>query len=300
MEQKILAGTDKGLYELNKNQRIQFAGHEVRSLVNYNSSWLAIVNHREIWQSSSDDSWNHIASLENLKANCLLTTTDKLIVGTSDAHLFTLRDKALELVQSFENVQGRQYWYTPWGGPPDVRSISADPSDTMYVNIHVGGIVRSTDSGRSWQPTIDIHADVHQVIFDPNSGLLLAASAFGLAVSNDNGESWQFITDGLHGNYLRAVAVIDRSVFVTASTGPSTDRAALYRGTLGENISFERCRQGLPEWFSDNIDTFCLATSDSCVSFGTSDGFVFISLDKGQNWTIAARDLPPVRCVAIA
>lgn len=300
MQQRILVGTTHGLHEIDGNRYIEFTGHEVKSLARSNSSWWAIIDHREVWQSGTDGVWTPIASIDSSKANCLLATKDGLFVGTSEAHLFILRGKTLEIVRSFEEVQGRQNWYTPWGGPSDVRSMSADPTGIIYVNVHVGGILRSTDGGKSWQPTIDIHADVHQVIFDPDSGLVLAASAFGLAISDDGGESWQFVTDGLHGNYLRAIAVVDRTVFVTASTGPSTNRAAIYRKSLDKGASFERCRQGLPEWFSDNIDTFCLATSESCVSFGTSDGFVFTSLDKGQNWTVAAKGLLSVRCVAFA
>ncbi|MCF6159139.1 MAG: hypothetical protein E3K32_11375 [wastewater metagenome] len=301
MEQKILIGTENGLYTLNENLEVRFAGHEVRSLTNHNSHWWGIINHREIWRSDAGDSWNHVVSVDNVRANCLLVTTEeKLFVGTSEAHLFTLRGKTLELVHSFEKARGRDHWFTPWGGAPDVRSISSDPSGILYVNVHVGGILRSPDEGRSWQPIIDIHADVHQVVFDPDSGLLLAASASGLAISDNGGESWQFITTGLHAHYLRAIAVTNRTVFVSASTGPSTDRAAIYRGALDENVSLERCWQGLPEWFSDNIDTFCLAASNSCIAFGTSGGFVFISSDKGQRWTVAARDLPPVRCVVIA
>lgn len=299
MQQKILVGTTQGLYEVNKNRNIQFTGQEVRSLMKYGSNWWAIIDRKEIWQSDINGSWNFITSINDFKGNCLLVTTDKLFVGTSDAHLFTLKDKNLELVLSFEKTKGRDHWYTPWGGPPDVRSMTADPSDTTYVNVHVGGVIRSPDGGKSWQPTIDLQADVHQINFDPDSGLLLAASAHGLAVSHDDGESWQFMTEGLHGNYLRAVAIANRTVFVTASTGPSTERAAVYYGSLNETISFERCRQGLPEWFSDNIDTFCLTASDSCVSFGTSDGLVFFSFDKGQSWNLAAKDLPSIRCVAV-
>ncbi|WKZ17097.1 MAG: hypothetical protein QY317_07205 [Candidatus Jettenia caeni] len=300
MQQRILVGTDNGLYEVHENRYIQFTGREVKSLASNAPGWWAIINHQEIWQSGINGVWAHIASIDSAKANCLLVTMDGLFIGTSEAHLLVLKGKTFEIVRSFEEVQGRQNWYTPWGGPPDVRSISADPTGTIYVNVHVGGILRSTDGGKSWQPTIDIHADVHQVIFDPDSGLVLAASALGLGISDDGGESWQFVTDGLHGNYLRAVAVIDRTVFVTASTGPTTNRAAIYRKSLDEGASFERCRQGLPEWFSDNINTFCLAASDSCISFGTSDGFVFVSLDKGQNWSVAAKGLQPVRCMAFA
>ena len=299
MQQKVLVGTSDGLHELSDDRQIRVAGREVTSLARDDSGWWAVIDGHEVWKSGRNGAWTKIASVEDLRANCVLPTASGIFVGTSEAHLLTLRGETLEPVRSFDEAQGREDWYTPWGGPPDVRSMAADPSGTIFVNVHVGGVVRSTDGGKSWEPTIDIHADVHQVLFDPGSRLILAASARGLAVGDDSGKSWRFETDGLHGNYLRAVAVAGGTVLVSASTGPSTNRAAIYRRPLDGGESFERCSQGLPEWFSDNIDTFCLAESGSYVAFGTSDGSVFLSSDEGQSWTLVVEGLPTVRCVAI-
>jgi hypothetical protein len=144
-----------------------------------------------------------------------------------------------------------------------------------------------------------VNADVHQVLFDPGSGLALAASGRGLAVSADGGESWKFDAEGLHGTYLRAVAVVGATVLVAASTGHQTRQAAVYRASLAGGRRFERCASGLPEWFPDNIDTFCLAAAGQQAAFGTSDGRVYASSDEGRSWSVAAEGLAPVRCVSI-
>jgi hypothetical protein len=178
--------------------------------------------------------------------------------------------------------------------------MAADPAGIVYVNVHVGGIVRSTDEGRSWTPTIDVHADVHQVFCAPGAGQVLAAAARGLAVSDNRGETWRFDTAGFHSHYLRAVTIAGETVLVTASTGPFTQRAAVYRKSIKSREPFERCCEGLPEWFSDNINTFCLTALGSWVAFGTTVGEVYLSADEGQHWQVAARGLPPVRCVALA
>ncbi len=299
MEQTILVGTTDGLHQLDESRNIHFAGHEVRSLEKSESGWWAIIDRQEIWWTNTASKWIQIGSVdESLRANCLLPTTSGLLIGTSEARLFTLQDISIEQVLSFDKAPGRENWYTPWGAPADVRSISTNSSGTVYVNVHVGGIIRSADGGKSWKPTIDMHADVHQVLFDIDSGLLLTASALGLAISNDDGESWQFYTEGLHGTYLRAVAVANRMILVTASTGPRTSQAAVYRKPLSDINHFERCQQGLPEWFPDNINTFCLVASGSRVVFGTAEGSVYLSSDEGQSWNLVANDLPPVRCVA--
>ena len=293
----LLVGTDDGLHEVGNGRETRLAGHKLDSIAKDASGWWAVLDGREVWHAEADD-WAQVALLEDLKANCVLASEAGLLVGTSEAHLVSLRDGELQRVEPFEATQGRDTWHTPWGGPPDVRSMSADPEGPVYVNVHVGGVPRSTDGGGSWQPTVDIQADVHQVLFDPGSRPLLVAAARGLGVSDDGGDSWRFHADGLHGRYLRAVAVAGDTVLVTASTGPYTERAAVYRRPIQADGPFERCQSGLPEWFSGNIDTFCLAGADAEAAFGTSDGRVYRSSDEGASWTEVAGGLSPVRCLA--
>ena len=299
MAGKILIGTSDGLHELDGDQGTGLGGHEVGWLARDESGWWAVVDHHEVWSSHRAGEWRPAASLSGLRANCVLSTAEGPLVGTSEAHVYSLRGDALEPVRSFDETSERETWYTPWGGPPDVRSMSADPSGAVYANVHVGGVVRSADGGETWEPTVDIHSDVHQVLFDSGSGLVLAASARGLGISDDDGRSWRFDTGGLHANYLRAVTVAGGIVLVSASTGPSTDRAAVYRRRVGDTGPFDRCTEGLPEWFSENVDTACLAASGSRVALGTSDGSVYTSDDAGASWTLAAGGLRPVRCVAL-
>ena len=299
MGQTVLVGTADGLHELGDSRRDLLDGHEVTSLARREPGWWAIIDQAEVWRSDSEGQWVLLASLDGLRANCILPTAKEVYVGTSEARLFVLHDDKLRPVESFDGAPGRESWYTPWGGPPDVRSMAADPSGNFYVNIHVGGVARSRVGDGSWEPTIELDADVHQVLFDPGSGLLLAASARGLADSGDEGASWVFDTEGLHGGYLRAVAVAGGSVLVSASTGPFTERAALYRKPLDGGETFGRCQNGLPEWFSDNIDTYCLAASGAAVAFGTSQGEAYLSSDEGESWKVLAEDLPAVRCVAL-
>jgi len=223
--------------------------------------------------------------------------TDGVLVGSSEARLFRVGGAGLEPVGSFDHADGRPSWYTPWGGPPATRSIS-EWGQNVYVNVHVGGILRTDDGGETWTPTIDIDADVHQVA--TAEGLVLAACAGGLAVSTDRGGDWALRFDGLEARYSRAVAVCGDSVLLTASSGPRGGRAAMYRGDLAGG-PLERCGGGLPEWFDDNIDTYWLdALPDgSFAAFGTSDGRVFVSEDAGTTWSEPVSELPPVRRVLV-
>src|SRR5437763_19482 len=65
-----------------------------------------------------------------------------LLRGTRKARLLRIGENAaVELVGGFDRAPGRDGWYTPWGGPPDTRSISED-RQSVFVNVHVGGVLR--------------------------------------------------------------------------------------------------------------------------------------------------------------
>lgn len=303
MAHGILVATDDGLWNISHGEATAveaLAGHSVIALAREGDRTWALVDGRSLWATDEGHPWKTIASVPGLPATCLATTPAGLLVGTEEAHLLTLADEGLRTVAGFESVEGRATWYTPWGDPADVRSIAADDAAT-YVNVHVGGVIRSGDRGRTWAPTLDIEVDVHQVLADPlRPGLVLAAAAVGFGVSRDGGASWDFVTAGLHAHYLRAVTVAGETVLVSASTGPGGRRATLYRRPLDGSAPFERPRGGLPQWFGDNIDTACLVAAGATVIFGTSDGRVFSSLDAGATWSLAAKGLPEIHAVQLA
>ena len=301
MEPRILVGTEGGLREFGFGERPAretFVGHTVTALARDGARTWALIDGREIW-AEDGERWQKRALVEGSPGTCLAPGPTGLLVGTQVAHLLRLTGDRLEPVESFEHVDGRETWHTPWGDPADVRSLAVAPADgAVYVNVHVGGVVRSRDGGRTWAPTLDIETDVHQVIVHPaRPKTVLVAAYDGFGLSRDGGDSWEFITTGLHAHYARAVAVSESTVLPTASTGPGGRRSALYRRPLDGAARFERCRRGLPEWFNDNIDTACLATAGPLAVFGTEDGRLFRSTDGGAAWELAAKGLPAVRCV---
>ncbi|MDP9386866.1 MAG: hypothetical protein M3Q48_02790, partial [Actinomycetota bacterium] len=219
------------------------------------------------------------------------------LAGTAEAHLYRV-GAGLEAVEGFEHVEGRDRWYTPWGGPPDVRSLSVSPTGTVLVNVHVGGIVRSTDGGRTWRPTIDIDADVHQVLA-LDAGAAVAACAEGLATSDDDGATWTIHDDGLHATYSRAVAVAGDAALFSVSDGPGGRRAAIYRRPLAGG-PIERLHGGLPGDLGGNVDTFRLAGGpDGAAALATPAGDLYASCDEGSTWEQVAAGLPPVRCLVL-
>jgi photosystem II stability/assembly factor-like uncharacterized protein len=302
-ERSILVGTDDGLHRVTGDDAARvddLAGRRVLALAREGEWAWAIVDGRELWRSADGLRWSMAAAAPRRSATCLAATPAGLLVGTARAHLLRLEQDRLVRVPSFDDAEGRDAWYTPWGAPADVRSIDAGGDGAIYVNVHVGGVLRSTDGGEAWAPTLDIEQDVHQVLA-PRSrpGLVLAAAAAGFGVSHDGGDTWRWDNEGLHAHYCRAVALGDSAVLVSASAGHHGRRAAVYRRPLPEGGRFERCRAGLPEWFSDNVDTGCLAALGRTVVIGSEDGCVFLSSDGGERWQEVAKGLAPVRAVAL-
>jgi len=297
---RILVGTEEGLVELGAPRPPHLAGHAITALAGDGPRLWVLVDGRTVWRADTTEAWAPVVEVPGVEATCLLPTPEGVLVGTAGARLLRLAGGALAPIAAFEAVEGRAAWFTPWGDPPDTRSLARDAAGALFVNVHVGGVVRSTDGGRRWQPTLDIETDVHQVLADPRvPGRVLAAAAVGFVVSDDGGATWRTETDGLHARYGRAVALVEGAVLLAVSTGPGGRRAALYRRETA-GATFERCRAGLPEWFGDNVDTHCLAGAGTTAALGTGDGRVFRSDDAGRSWTLAAKGLAPVTCVVLA
>jgi hypothetical protein len=296
----MLVGTKRGLWQARGTTLEpvnEFTTGTVSALARGGDQAWAIAGGRVVAQQDGGR-WTDRASPVNGRATCLAATPNGLLIGTTEAHLFFLLDDTLVPAESFETVDGRETWHTPWGDPAEVRSIAVDLDGAIYVNVHVGGVVRSRDAGRSWTPTVDIAADVHQVIAHPTrAGIVLAAAAQGFGISRDGGDSWRFITDGMDASYARAVAVAGETVLVSTSTGPRGHRSALYHKLLDGDMPFVRS-DGLP-WFESNIDTGCLAAQGSLVVFGTDDGRLFRSVDSGAHWVLLSEGLPGITAVSI-
>jgi hypothetical protein len=293
----ILTGTSSGLYRLfpgkNLELEVPAAGLHRRG----SKTWMLTAD-RALYRSMDHRTWELVAPLREWPGTCVAATSHGVLIGTAEAHLLRLR-QGLSAVQGFDAAPERHTWYTPWGGPPATRSLSEGPDGTLFANVHVGGILRSRDGGESWEPTIDIHTDVHQVLAHPTeSSVVLAATGSGFALSRDAGDSWEFQNDGLHATYCRAVALADEFVLVSASRSHRGEQGAVYRKAWTGWDSFQRCADGLPDWFDGNVDSHCVAGSGSTVALGSPEGSVFISEDHGLRWEEAAGGLDTITCVA--
>lgn len=294
---QVIVGTSEGLVFLDSKHYVELEGYSINAIASSHDGLWAIANYNSVWHRDINSEWHQVASMDDLRLKCILPIKGAVLVGTSEAHLLRIADGSTQRINCFDSAEGRSEWYAPLGGTLDVHSIAVGESGEFYVNVHVGGILRSDDHGKSWQPTIKVDADVHEVRTVPTRpSLVLAATARGLAISQDKGNSWSFDRTNLHGNYSRALAVCDETILMTAKS-PSDNKSAIYRRPLDEPGTFKKCERGLPEWFLNEINTGTLATFKNIVAFGTHDGQTFLSSDAGLTWKQIAADLAQVFCV---
>ena len=234
----------------------------------------------------------------------VIVVGDAIYLGTDDARVLRVDHHGeIDPLDGFGTMAGRDMWYAGSAvingqrvGPPlGVRSMTAtSEGSVLLVNVHVGGIPRSTDGGVTWQPTIDVRSDVHQVCAHPlHPHTVIAAAAIGLCISRDGGANWIVEHEGLHAPYCSAVAFSDGDILVAASTDHFADQGAVYRRPIDGAGPLQPVH-GLPRWLGGIVDTGCIATRGRAVAVVDKVGTLYASADADHKWPLRDDGLPMV------
>jgi photosystem II stability/assembly factor-like uncharacterized protein len=255
--------------------------------------WV-LAARRHLYRVEGDEAFLAASLAPTDSGTCVHVHAGEVWVGGDQAGLWRLDGTDLEPVGGFRVAPSSERWHTPWGGPPSVLSI-ASHEDDLYVSVHVGGIMRSSDGGRSWVPTIDLAVDVHEVAVDGAGGVWAATGARGLAHSTDRGATWRYLTDGLPATYLLAVAVTDDGVLVGVSSSHAARDGAVYRL---EGDRFIRCA-GLPADLHGAVSPRRLRADGQDAAVGLPGGDVYTSADGGRRWARLAGPFADIAEVAL-
>ena len=240
-----------------------------------------------------------------------MAVRDAIYVGTDNALMLrlSLEGDRLEPIEGFDRVAGRETWFAGSAivngqrlGPPlGIRSVAANSDGSiLFANIHVGGIPRSVDGGRTWQPTIDINTDVHEVRAHPaNPSIVAAAAAVGLCTSRDSGATWTIEREGLHATHCSAVAFSGDDIFVSAATDPFAAEGRVYRRPVTPEGALMPVEGGMPAWTEGKVDTGCIAAYGSFIAMADRGGNLYVSDDFGRTWSSKSTKLPPPSGVVI-
>jgi photosystem II stability/assembly factor-like uncharacterized protein len=184
-----------------------------------------------------------------------------------------------------------------WSFPPrpwtsHVRWIAPSPHDhdLILVGIELGGLMRSTDRGMTWQDhRPGAQRDVHSLAWHPLiEGWAYEAGGGGAAWSEDSGDTWRQADEGMDRHYTWAVAADPRDPdlwYVSASTGPfaahggDDPQARIYRR---RGRRWTPIGGGLPEPLE--AMPYALVTTDGHLFAGFADGQIWRSGDRGDSW----------------
>jgi hypothetical protein len=200
-----------------------------------------------------------------------------------------------------------------WSFPPrpwtsHVRWIAPSPhdADVLLVGIELGGLMRSTDGGETWDDhRPGAQRDVHSLTWHPTvPGRAYEAGGGGAAWSEDGGDTWQAADDGRDRHYAWAVAVDPEDPelwYVSASTGPfaahggGDPQAQIYRR---RSDGWEPLSGGLPEPLT--AMPYALVADSGRLFAGLSNGELWESPGRGDSWRRSKLSQELERIVALA
>ena len=159
--------------------------------------------------------------------------------GTEPSRLFRSEDRGdtWRELEALLELPSRPSWsFPPRPWTSHVRWIAPSPHDPdqLLVGIELGGLMRSTDGGQSWQDhRPGAQPDVHSLAWHPHTpGRAYEAGGGGTALSIDAGETWRPVDEGRDRHYAWSIAVDPDDAdcwYVSASTARSLPMVAAIR-----------------------------------------------------------------------
>jgi photosystem II stability/assembly factor-like uncharacterized protein len=211
-------------------------------------------------------------------------------VGSEPATIFHSRDGGAtwQECQGFRAVPESKRWHFFAPRHAHVRDLvmATDDAQRLYAGLEVGGVVRSTDGGATWQQLHGPYEDVHSLSVTPaRSQVLYAATARHPWRSDDGGETWTAIGDGLPQRYTVPIAAaLDDPdiVLVSCSTSFQRQTGFLARSTDG-GWSWQKVTW--PGQDDDMVIAIAWDPAEPRRAFaGTDGGKLYRSIDHGASW----------------
>jgi photosystem II stability/assembly factor-like uncharacterized protein len=309
----FLIATQNGVFAWDESTQVVssfgLAGVDVRHISSSSGEAIFTIDSSgDVWVNDGSAQWTLVKLKDVHETPSTLfihPTTSDVYIGTEPPRLYRLLKGDSYLVADLTSLEGAEHWYTPYGHPPAVRSLAPAGKSGLYLNIHVGGVLRTLDGGRTWSAINNgLDLDVHQVFSSPaNPSVVYAATATGFALSENQGDSWVVRNTGLKNLYTRGIAVnpvkpdeilISGSSFMPDDWEARGKSFSLFRSTdKGEH--WERVVTGFPEAVESEIDTHCIVfspKSSDLVLCGVRSGQLYGSRDGGLIWKVVATKLP--------
>ncbi|MEM8908249.1 MAG: glycosyl hydrolase [Bacteroidota bacterium] len=255
-------------------------------------------------------------------------TMETLWVGTIPGGLFKSTDGGghFELVESLWNHPSRpDHWFGGGFDHPGIHSIVLDPRDAqhLFIGVSCAGVFESRDGGATWlvrnqglradylpDPQASVGHDPHLLLASPaHPDWLWQQNHCGIFRSTDGGQSWQDVSEpeGM-ANFGFTIALDEKNGDQAWVVPAISDHVRVAKGAAlcvcrtddgGQN--WQELRAGLPQTACyDIVYRHALDISGTTLAFGTTCGNLFLSEDKGDQWTCLNSFLPMIYSVTFA
>ncbi len=247
---------------------------------------------------------------------------DRLWAATEPGALFKSEDggSSWKLVEALWNHPTRtlnNQWFGAGKDLPFVHSIIVHPenNDCVYVSVSCAGIFRTKDSGKTWEvmntgmraeylpnPHPFAGYDPHHVLMHPkNKAVLWQQNHCGVYRSEDSGNTWKEVSS-LYG-FCIAIDEEDPDqawiIPVESETSriPRNSRLQVLH-TVDQGKTWSDSSKGLPlENFYSIVLRNGLAKKGRHMAFGTTNGNVYYSSNKGKSWSVLSTNLAKVNYI---
>ena len=217
MAKTLFVGTKKGFFALspasNDSWRVAhraLEGVEVSDLIfqrERNRLWAATHGKGAFCSDDLGQSWQGAGTPEMAKLHALHDhpgSPDELYGGGEPAQIYKSADggKSWTRLGDLNSCAGASKWFYPLPVVgTHIRSVapSAYDRNVIFGAVQVGGVVRSSDGGKSWTDFRNLDLDIHTVRLHPRDQkrVYAAGGHEGFFRSADGGETWKHLSAGL-------------------------------------------------------------------------------------------------------
>lgn len=322
----ILAGTGQGVWSISGTRaEAVLETLEVRAICALPGAILAGSKAGMFHSLDGGRSWTHRGLGDRQVWHIVPALDGSVYAATQPAGLFRSTDggSSWSSVEAFESFPGAGNWCVPLDPPLPgrARAVVVDPADPrrLWVGVEVGGVMRSTDGGGSWQLTRPGgNPDIHMLVQHPERvDELYVSTGYGRADgvapmvegnagmfrSTDGGRTWSYAWQGITPRYTRPLCIDPRPPHVlTVGSAPSPFSSCTDAG--GAQAMLFRSDDAGANWRSlcDAAHTPSAGNFHGLAPAPDAAGSVLVGTDSGELWQVSAAaewsqlacDLPPV------
>jgi hypothetical protein len=233
-----------------------------------------------------------------------------VFAGTEPSSLYRSRDggETWQDLPSLREIPSSPTWsFPPRPWTSHVRWIAPHWSDpaTIFAGIELGGVMRSTDGGETWEDRKPgSYHDSHAIVSHPKAmNRVYEAAGGGAALSEDTGGSWREVDEGMDRHYVWGLAVdpADPDLWYVSAT----HNARFAHGDRESADALIYRRRGEEPWtaLGGGLETplpvmpyALLAPLDRPGELyaGMRTGALWHSSDRGDSWTRLDVNLPGI------